>query len=195
MAIGRINATLTGVQPGGLAKIVPTSVAVGSGSGSVDSNGNVTFSGASSISLNGIFSSAYQNYKILFESVASAQQDVWGRMRVNGTDLSSGVYGIASLNVSNSTVANLYSPSGYTQTSVYFGNTFSAAKFVSSIEFFRPNQADNTQLLWQGSTMSTNPWSFHGANSVNNTTVYDSFTFWAGTGTFTGTVRVYGYTQ
>ena len=52
----------------GLAKIVPTSVAVGSGTGSADSLGNVTFSGASSGSLNGCFTSTYDKYKILISS-------------------------------------------------------------------------------------------------------------------------------
>ena len=37
MAIGRLNIGLTGVQPGGLAKVIPSSVAVGSGSGSAKS--------------------------------------------------------------------------------------------------------------------------------------------------------------
>jgi hypothetical protein len=49
----------------GLAKIVPTSVTVGSGSGSASALGTVTFSGCSSVSLNGVFSSAYNNYKVL----------------------------------------------------------------------------------------------------------------------------------
>ena len=190
MAINRLNPDY---PDAGLVQLIPSSVAVGSGSSTVNGNGQVSFSGSSSVSLNGIFSSTYTNYKIMIESLASTQQDVWGRMRTSGTDLSSASYGISSLSVSNSTVANLYSPSGYTQTSVYFGNTFTASKFVSSIEFFRPYQADNTQILWQGAAMSTNPWSFHGANFVNNTTSYDSFTFWLGTGTATGTISIYGY--
>jgi hypothetical protein len=49
----------------GLAKIVPSSVAVGSGTGSSDTTGKVTFSGASTVSLNGVFTSSYRNYKII----------------------------------------------------------------------------------------------------------------------------------
>ena len=49
----------------GLAKIVPSSVAVGSGTGSANSLGTVTFSGASSVSLNGCFSSTYDNYRLM----------------------------------------------------------------------------------------------------------------------------------
>ena len=49
----------------GLAKIVPSSVAVGSGSGSFDANGAISFTGASSISINGCFSATYDVYKVL----------------------------------------------------------------------------------------------------------------------------------
>jgi hypothetical protein len=52
----------------GLVSIVPTSVAVGSGSASVGANGAVTFTGVSSISLNSCFTSQFNSYKIVFES-------------------------------------------------------------------------------------------------------------------------------
>jgi hypothetical protein len=55
----------------GLVPIIPTSVAVGSGTASVSSSGVVTFTGASTVLLNGVFSSTYKNYKI-FASFPSA---------------------------------------------------------------------------------------------------------------------------
>ena len=72
-------------QPG-MKMVVPTSVAVGSGSGSVDTNGAVTFSGASSVSLNDCFSSTYQNYKIVMNLSAATSNDVQMRLRVSSTD-------------------------------------------------------------------------------------------------------------
>jgi hypothetical protein len=54
----------TNLTPG-LTQIIPTSVSVGSGSGTVSAGGAVTFSGATSISLNGAFTSTYQNYRLL----------------------------------------------------------------------------------------------------------------------------------
>ena len=51
------NFTFAAANPlGGLIAIVPTSVAVGSGTGSSSGNGLVTFAGVSSVSLNGVFS-------------------------------------------------------------------------------------------------------------------------------------------
>ena len=79
-------------QPG-MKMVVPTSVAVGSGSGSVDTNGAVTFSGASSVSLNGCFTSAYQNYSIIVnDDSASATGYQLFRLRTNGTDNSTSNY-------------------------------------------------------------------------------------------------------
>ena len=57
--IGTLNAM-------GLKNVVPTSISVGSGSATVNSNGLVTFTGASSISLNGVFSSTYKSYRLVF---------------------------------------------------------------------------------------------------------------------------------
>jgi len=45
--------------------IIPSSVAVGSGSGSVSTSGTVTFSGASSVSINDVFSATYDTYQIV----------------------------------------------------------------------------------------------------------------------------------
>jgi hypothetical protein len=77
----------------GLTQIVPTSVAVGSGSGSVDANGAVTFSAASSISINGCFSSTYDNYRIVFyNSVPTSSSQSRIRFRRSNADITSSNY-------------------------------------------------------------------------------------------------------
>lgn len=53
-------------------RCVPTSMAVGSGSGSYDSFGKVTFAGASSISLNGIFTADFLNYIVLINLTSTS---------------------------------------------------------------------------------------------------------------------------
>ena len=61
----------------GLAKIVPSSVAVGSGTGSASTTGLVTFTGASSVQLNGVFSTTYENYYVYLKvsSMVGGQDD------------------------------------------------------------------------------------------------------------------------
>ena len=52
----------------GLVQIVPSSITKGaSGSASVDSKGNVTFSGTESVRFNSVFSSSYQNYFAVYQ--------------------------------------------------------------------------------------------------------------------------------
>jgi len=52
------SATYAPVAAGGLVQITPTSIAVTGGSGSISATGAVSFTSASAISLNGVFSSA-----------------------------------------------------------------------------------------------------------------------------------------
>lgn len=185
MAIGRINASLSGVQPGGLAKIVPTSIAVGSGTGSVDANGNITFSGATSVSLNGVFSSAYQNYKLIYNLSAGTYSDVFFRLRNNGVDASGSNYYWSALYMLNTTLANNGGSSS--STSSTFATVSTGGTSQGSWEINSPFLANATS----GNRMNTNPslgeFAFFGHTLANS---YDGLTI---TGNLTGTFRVYGY--
>jgi hypothetical protein len=197
MAIGRINASLTGVQPGGLAKIVPTSVAVGSGSGSVDSNGNVTFSGASSVSLNDVFSATYQNYVISVSFTGTAAAYLGLRLRVSGSDASGGdyVWGFVAANVSGSS----FVLAGTGATSSNISRFQNSANSISSVIFtiFRPFDAvrttfHGTSFYDDGVNVAT-PAAIGGNHSL--LTSYAGFTLLPASGNITGTIRVYGYSQ
>lgn len=192
MAIGRINATLTGVQPGGLAKIVPTSVAVGSGSGSVDSNGNVTFSGASSVSLNGCFSSIYQNYKIVADFTCSASTRTGLRWRASGSDLTSGYYssafymGLAGAAFAQDSQVTTYNFTGYTTAGLVT---------VQELTVFKPFES-SAQTFVNGEGIRGDGYLFPNGGMTTGTGSYDGLTWYTvNGGTFTGTIRVYGYTQ
>jgi hypothetical protein len=57
---------------GGLTKITPSSVTIGSGSSTTTANGNTVFTGVSSIALDGLFSTTFSHYKIIMQhSLAS----------------------------------------------------------------------------------------------------------------------------
>lgn len=192
MAIGRINATLTGVQPGGLAKIVPTSVAVGSGSGSVDSNGNVTFSGASSVSLNGCFSSIYQNYKIVADFTCSASTRTGLRWRASGSDLTSGYYssafymGLAGAAFAQDSQVTTYNFTGYTTAGLVT---------VQELTVFKPFES-SAQTFVNGEGIRGDGYLFPNGGMTTGTGSYDGLTWYTvNGGTFTGTIRVYGYNQ
>ena len=177
---------------GGLVQLVPGSVAVGSGSGSVDTNGAVTFSGASSISLNDVFSSSYQNYRILMNLDSNSDGAfISMRLRVSGADNSTTSY-------AHTTYRNRMgsaSFAAYTQTAD--GNTFfrilteaQTETTTGSYDVFNPFISEYTQVSGIG-TNNLDTFGFSG--SFNATTSFTGFTFLPNTGTITGTIRVYGY--
>ena len=77
----------------GLIQITPSSVAVGSGSSSVDVNGKVSFTGVSSVSLNDVFSATYTNYLIVpYVLGSTSYSSVAVRLRVSNADSSAAQY-------------------------------------------------------------------------------------------------------
>jgi hypothetical protein len=181
----------------GLVKIIPTSIAKGaSGSASVDSNGNITFSGTESISLNSCFTSTYDNYRIMLDYVPSTSVGFASRYRNNGTDESAASYGYAvffyrSNNTSGGEAA------GVNQTYSYLINQSANGYTAFSIDVINPRKANYSlmHLLGTLGISSADVKSFFGIAQLANTSTYDGITFYPLSGTFTGTLRVYGYTQ
>lgn len=185
----------------GMRMVVPTSVAVGSGSGSVDSNGKVTFTTASSISLNGCFTSTYENYKLLITISGNSAHDaeIRLRLRASGTDTTSANYNNANYAFRSNNTANNYGAAG--QTSIPFGQIESAfstnANYFYNIDISQPQLAVNTKIVYLGQDTdgSSNYVSRGGGGLLNLTTQYDGITFYNdnANGTLSGTARVYGY--
>jgi hypothetical protein len=186
MAINRLNVSLSGVQPGGLAKVVPTSVAVGSGSGSVDSNGTVTFSGCSSLALNNIFSSSYTNYLVLMDVTPSTSASIQLRFRTT-TDDTSAKYSIQHITASSTTITG----TRVLNDSVLNINKGPAGnRYPYTMEIFNPNQAIVTAGHIKGIEYMLNQLS---SFYVDTTTQYTGFNLIPSTGTISGTAFVYGY--
>jgi hypothetical protein len=183
----------------GLAKIVPSSVAVGSGTGSADSLGTVTFSGASSLSLNGVFSSTYDNYKVVCAITSVSTSTVGNiRLRVSGSDATSSIYernGVYT--VSNSSTINALTSTAQSSWVPFSWSTNSADGQGFVADFLNPFKTNYTNCygLFTGSSTST-VWSgFLGLFTHRASTSYDGFTLYGDTGNITGTISVYGYTK
>jgi len=176
----------------GLSMVVPTGVAVGSGSGSVDANGAVTFSGASSVSLNGCFNSTYDNYtvQVIFTAVSS-NPFVQLRFRDGTGDISGANYGYRQSNFSSAGSGNDTNEVGRTQTLAYLTAQTLADTFATNLDIFSPNLAQKTQGVSQGTVQVGN--SFVGAFAYNTTAQFTGLSIISSAGTFTGTIRVYGY--
>jgi hypothetical protein len=174
-------------QPG-MKLVVPTSVVVGSGSGSVGTSGAVTFSGASNVSLNGCFTSAYKNYLIKIEAINSASNGSNFRLRA-GSDLSTSIYYTQRVGVASTTLGGSRSaPSTTADISAY-----GAVETFWDINFYRP-QTTSTKY-WSSKASAhdgTTTYFQDAAGYVNSTTACDGFTWQVGAGTMTGEIRVYG---
>jgi hypothetical protein len=178
----------------GLAKIVPSSVAVGSGTGSSDALGNVSFTGCSSISLNGIFNSTYDNYRIVCDFQAlSSNSDTSFRVRASGTDLTTSTYYWGRIFVGAYAGVPLGSENNSLGSSINIGssNTTLGVGGNMDIDIHSPMLARRTTIKqWSvGNGLSVT------GGIVDNTTAYDGITIFLSGQNITGTIRVYGYTQ
>jgi hypothetical protein len=187
----------TKLEQAGLIQIIPTSVTKGaSGSGSVDSKGNVTFSGTESIALNGIFSATYDNYKIVASfNTPSADTYLSFKLRNSGTDTSTAYYW-SSYETKTDGVSNVRTGSNETRVwgnATDSGNTYS---YSYNVEVQNPFLNVKTDYTWvsRGFTSTGTNLTTYGGGS-RDASIQDSFTFYVESGTFAGTIRIYGYNQ
>lgn len=189
MAVSRFNPDY---PDAGLVQIVPTSVAVGSGSGSVDANGNVAFSGASTVSLNGCFTSSYANYKVvLFGSGSNTTvSSIRMRLRASNSDNTSSSYFSWLWYRTNSASGQQYNGADTKFESGYAGNIY----WNSSMDITSPQESTYTGFTSLGSALANSNNGSIWPNGIFYTTdSFDGFTIYADSGTLTGTIRVYGY--
>jgi hypothetical protein len=175
---------------GGLTQVIPTSVTVGSGTGTVSANGTITISGASNFTVNGVFSAQYENYRMVMSqtSVASGTAGTYMKMSKAGT--------------SSGTLYYAHSTYGlYSGTTVYGQNRNNAADwqmlYVSTatsggfVEFQSPFVASSrTSIQHIGSNFDAS-WTAHGHHNVQDS--YDGIRFSPDSSTMSAIIRFYGY--
>ena len=180
-----------GLMPG-LNLVTPTSIANSGGSASA-TGGAVTFTVVNSVSLNGVFTSGYENYFLMVNKVVgSTASDLNMRLRVAGTDASGSNYTHQNLVAAATTVAGgRLGPITSNQIAIL---RTSAQGGDISLNMFRPQLAAQTNY-------ATNPGYDTESNARMNlyvgnhslSTSYDGLTLIPSSGTLTGTIRVYGY--
>ena len=170
----------------GVDLITPTSVA---GSGVTLSGGEVSMSAATTASINGCFTSAYQNYIIMIEFSASTGMTLQSRLRLAGTDATAAAYVDQSLSVSGTGVAASRN-SGATLWASMFAN--SAINNAYAMQLFSPSIASATNMIFTGQYSASSAALAFGGSTHSTATAYDGISFIASAGNFTGKIRVYG---
>jgi hypothetical protein len=176
----------------GLVQVVPTSVAVGSGSGSANANGAVTFTGASSVSLNDVFSSTYDNYRIVCDFIGSTTIASYIRLRVAGADNTSTNYNRQYLLANNTSIS-----AGRSTIALWaMTNATSTTRGAYVMDVFNPFLTQVTGAVSQqlGNYNGTSTFALNlEGHGFNTATSFTGFTFFTDTGNATGTISVYGY--
>jgi hypothetical protein len=153
-----------------------------------------TFSASSGVSFAAnTFSSTYANYRIILSNLtASTGASIYMRLRASGTDNTSNIYYQQQLYLSSSTV------SGVRQQNTFWsvGSADTSTSNFTIIDLFNPQTTAKTRgsVLWNQSGITT-PETLIQTMTHDSTTQFDSATLYPNTGTISGTVYVYGYSN
>ena len=154
-----------------------------------------SFTGVSSQSINSVFTSTYDHYKILINITTAASSGVFVmRMRAAGVDTSGTNYRnqlIKGTVTTTSTIANTSGTDDW-----YLGTTDSTSlqSMFMNLDLFSPNLAANSKYVNQTGYIATNPNFEANYGVLTDSTQYDGFTLIA-VGNVTGTVSTYGYNK
>ena len=158
-----------------------------------------TMSAVNTKTIDGCFTTTYDNYLVLASFSVSSGANVKFNMRASGSTNTTSDYDFFNERVRyDNTIA--IADTGLAQSSwTYMGSIGSAAGYYSTVafEFFGPKLARNTTVRGTVNDISTSSAVFAQYNSVGNfrsTTAFDGFVLaMTGAPTMTGEIRVYGY--
>jgi hypothetical protein len=160
-----------------------------------------SFSAVASQSINSVFTSTYDNYKVVINADSSATNvSMSWRMRASGTDNTSSNYvyqqGVAT---GSNTIAGESSQASPVTAWPFWGS--GGITSVSTWEIYSPFETQNTGMtglsyyIDSSTGANNNHVGFYRAGATTVTTSYDGFTFFVASGTMTGKVSVYGYAK
>jgi hypothetical protein len=183
---------------GGLIPVVPTSVTVGSGSATTSANGTVTFTGSTTVLLNGVFTATYTNYRVLFHGLgATNSNNLRSRYAVTGTPSTTNyTAGFISVDYSASATWSYVAATGSAFNPVGWIDNAANSNGALAIDIYSPAVAVRT--FHNGLTTSVNGGTANSGGVIMGmheaATAYDGIQFYNSAGTnMTGKISVYGY--
>lgn len=187
-----LNSIINVVNQTALNGIIPTSVA---GTGvTVSPNGSITITNGTIMSVNGVFSGSYDNYRITWtSSTRSATNSLAFRLRAAGTDLTTSTYDYVR-GVDAGTTRTVTSSSA--ATTVPIDNGIAVGMTSNGvIDLFGPALTTPTTANVQSASIASSAASSVQTGFTNESAAsYDGFSIsMTSPNTFSGIVRVYGY--
>jgi hypothetical protein len=177
----------------GLKLIVPSSVA---GSGvSVSASGKVTFTAATSVSVNGVFSTTYDNYLIVMRNRTNSTTGYNPfQLRLSGTNATGSNYTSQRITADSTSVSAARSSS---ETSARLIDGVNSTTLTGThVYLYGPALAQPTAMRSVGAGVRSSAWLEDFAATHSLSTAYDGFSFQRdGSDTLTGALCVYGLAQ
>jgi hypothetical protein len=171
-----------GTTGSGWIPITPTSV-TGGGTNTINADGSVTMTSSTNTIFNGVFTSAYRNYKAIFTSSTNSNYPnaFYLRMTAGGTQ-----------NTTNSYLYSTFYIQGNSTAIGNFNTTLTNVGVLSfaldtEITFYAPQIARHTDIFF---TSSYNYTTFIGNNYFATAAQFDGFQFF--NNTTSGVMRIYG---
>jgi hypothetical protein len=179
----------------GLKLMVPTSVtATGVGSSaSVSATGKVTFTTCATVTINGCFTSSYDNYLVVMRhSAATNNETILAQMSAGGTAATGSNYTYQYLDVGSTTVQGAR---GTSETSMRIGGSHSSAPNGDHVYFYGPYLAQPTATRNINVRNISSAYITDYACTHSLSTSYDGFKMSGILGNISGTLCVYGLAQ
>ena len=174
----------------GMVLLAPTSIAHSGTSASIGANGQVTFTAVTSLSLNGVFSAAYDNYVISARTHTSDGTDIRIRFRVAGTDNSTASSYVRQRIQANSTTVDAVR---VTSDLASISNSQNTQRSGFTAALYGPFLAQPTALRSVTVQDTSSAFLADYAVTHNQSTSYDGFTLLTTSPeTMTGALQVYG---
>lgn len=171
----------------GLRPIQVPTVVVASGSATVNAMGVISVSGASVVELRGCFSSQYRNYRMIVQGSHTASTE--SRLRLmSGTTTSTSNYQFSGYYAVPTTTGAFMGSSGDSQIEISWNNTNQGG---SVLDIINPYVAKNTHIFGTHATLGGSSQHRNATHAIDAS--YDGLYIFDSTGTFTGTIQLFGY--
>jgi len=167
-------------------------------SGALTKVGTFTFTATATLNVNNCFSATYKRYLLLFKSKAATGADyMYLKFRASGTDSSASYfYSLVESSYTGGGVANIAANNGTAGVQILYADSTYTTGAVLNV--FNPFDTVNTNYFKQSDSVSRGAANYstsQGAGVHLTTTSYDGFSLVSASGTYTGEVVVYGYSD
>lgn len=151
-----------------------------------------SFSAVSSQSFNNVFSTNFDNYRVIYKGVlTTGTQNFNLRLRASSSDNTNATYFYFGVQGGGSGVTSF---SGLSQTSILLGAAGDISFDTFSLDFFSPKLSENT-IITGLYTNSYNGLVRNMYGAFASSTSFDGFSIFPASSTITGSVSIYGYNK